>query len=219
MRAEVAKMGEERKRKELAQAGQPGAISLWAKQISDPTTGITLAQVPSKARGLVLQELARQGLKVAKPLTGKELDKMDLANNAVQNLEIMQGIVRDHPELFGPDGWMGSKFSNALGQGIPEAKRFMAAKSLANLPLLGIHGVRGKYQLKDLDDEDGTLYQSAESMGETLEQFHRSASEFRDLADRPEAIRGGSSKQTKEYHGRHYERNSPSEPWHVVKTP
>lgn len=193
VRAEAAMMNARRKQRETVEVAQPGFAQLWAKQISDPTTGITLAQVPAKGRGMVLQELARQGLKVAKPLTGKELDRMDLANNAIKNIEEMQSIVRDHPELFGPDGWWSSKLSSAMGGGIPEARRFMAAKSLANLPAIGIHGVRGKWALQDLDNLDGTLYQSPESIGGILDEIHRSASEFRNLAGRPESIRGGAS--------------------------
>jgi hypothetical protein len=225
IKAQAQMMNAQRVRKEHADMATPGYVAAWAKAVQDPTQKVTIAQVPQAARGAVLAAVQASGGKLAIPLGGDEIKRMDLATNAVTNVEEMQKILEEHPELFGPAGWGSSKFEQMLGSDDPmavNARRFLAAKSLANLPAVGVHGVRGKWALEDLDKLDGNLYQSADSMRGVLEEIHRSASEFKDLADRPASIRGtagGGQKETKEYQGRHYERNSPSEPWHVVKTP
>jgi hypothetical protein len=225
IKAQAQMMNAQRVRKEHADMAKPGYVAAWAKAVQDPTQKVTIAQVPQAARGAVLAAVQASGGKLAIPLGGDEIKRMDLATNAVTNVEEMQKILEEHPELFGPAGWGSSKFEQMLGSDDPmavNARRFLAAKSLANLPAVGVHGVRGKWALEDLDKLDGNLYQSADSMRGVLEEIHRSASEFKDLADRPASIRGtagGDQKETEEYHGRHYERNSPSEPWHVVKTP
>lgn len=221
VKARAQMMNAERMRTEKVQASQPAYVQAWAKVLTDPTQKATIAQVPSAARGAVLQAIQGQGGKLAIPLSGDEIKRMDLATNAIHNIEKMQSILDKRPDMFGPSGWMGTKFEQAVSGGDPDAVDFLAAKTLANLPAVGIHGVRGKWALQDLDKLDGNLYLNADSMRNVLSDVHDSAKQFQNVAGRPESIRGtsGGGKETKEAYGQKYERNSPSEPWHKVKTP
>jgi hypothetical protein len=201
VKAQAQMMNAQRVRKEHADMATPGYVAAWAKAVQDPTQKVTIAQVPQAARGAVLAAVQASGGKLAIPLGGDEIKRMDLATNAVTNVEEMQKILEEHPELFGPAGWGSSKFEQMLGSDDPmavNARRFLAAKSLANLPAVGVHGVRGKWALEDLDKLDGNLYQSADSMRGVLEEIHRSASEFKDLADRPASIRGTAGGEAKQ---------------------
>jgi hypothetical protein len=184
VRARVAQMKEQRMREETAQAQQPGAIQNWAKLVSDPASGVTLAQVPSKARGEVVNAVAQGGMKIAKPLTGDEIKRADLAANAVSNIEGAQAILDRRPDMFGPSGWGKTKFEKALAGGDPDAIDFQTKITLANLPAVGIHGVRGKWATEDLSKLDGNLYLNPESMKAVLGDISKSANEFKQSGGR-----------------------------------
>ena len=190
VRAMTGVMREQRLRQQQAQASNPGQIGLWAKAVADPTSGVTLATVPAAARGAVVQAVAAGGMKIAKPLTSQEMNRMDLANNAVLNIEEAQSILARRPDMFGPAGWGKTKYEKAIAGGDPDALKFQAAITLANLPAVGIHGVRGKWAIEDLDKLDGNLYLNPESMQGVLGEIHRSASEFQSLAGRGSQLGG-----------------------------
>ena len=59
------------------------------------------------------------------------------------------------------------------------AMAYKTAIDTANLPTLGIHGMKGKYALQDLAKLDSNLYINAKAMENILGEIHRSASEFR----------------------------------------
>lgn len=191
VRAMTSMMREQRMAQEKKQATDPGAIQSWVKQVTDPTSGTTLATVPMAARSAVVQAVGAAGLKIAKPLNSEEIKRMDLANNAVKNIEEAQSILARRPDMFGPAGWGKTKFEMALAGGDPDALRYQAAIELANLPAVGIHGVRGKWAIEDLNKLDGNLYLNPESMGGALSEIHRSASEFQKLAGRGPQLEGG----------------------------
>jgi hypothetical protein len=196
LRANVAQAKEQRLAQESQQLSQPGAVVDWAKNISDPTTGITLAQVPQKGRAAVLKYMSDNGLSVAKPLTGKELERMDLSSNALNNLEKAKTILREHPEIFGPGGWFHNKAALAGAGGDPNVAAFQTAIQLANLPLVGVHGVKGKWALEDLSNLDSNLYRNPESMKEILDGAIQSVMDFQKLAGRPESVSGGRKAET-----------------------
>lgn len=184
VRAMVAQMAEQRKLQTIQQISQPGAIQNWAKLVTDPMSGVTLKDVPAQARGAVINSVAQSGQKIAKPITSEELKRMDLANNAVMNIEEAQSILAKRPDMFGPAGWGKTKFEMAVAGGDPDALRYQAAINLANLPAVGIHGVRGQWALEDLAKLDGNLYLNKDAMAAVLSEIHRSASEFQKLAGR-----------------------------------
>jgi hypothetical protein len=220
VKAAAQMLNAQRIRAEHAQMATPGYVQAWAKALQDPTQKVTIAQVPKEARGPALAAVQAAGGKLAIPLTGDEIKRMDLATNALKNVEEMERILKDRPDMFGPGGWMGTKFELAFNGGDPDALKFYAAKNLANLPAVGVHGVRGKWALQDLDKLDGNLYLNAEAMTGVLGEIKRSVSEFQRLGARPPSISGaGGGKETKTYKGRTYERSSPSEPWHVQANP
>jgi hypothetical protein len=194
VRAAAAKLNSESMAKYRSMLASPQYIQNWARVLQDPTQKATIGSVPAIARGPILQAIQSQGGKLATPLSGDEIKRMDLATNALDNIEEMQRILGSRPDMFGPAGWMSTKFEQAVNGGDPDALRFYAAKNLANLPAVGVHGVRGKWALQDLDKLDGNLYLNAESMTGVLDEIHRSVSAFRDLAARPATLRpqGGS---------------------------
>ena len=162
----------------------PNSVANWGELLSDPKSGVTLANVPVKERGTVINAMATAGQKIAKPLTGAELNRSDLAGNALSNIEEAQRIMEKRPNMFGPAGFMSTKFKQAFEGGDPDAQAFMTAITLAQLPLVGIHGVRGKYAVEDLAKLDSNLYNNVDSMRNILSEIHRSAQEFADSGGR-----------------------------------
>ena len=57
---------------------------------------------------------------MAKPLTGAELTRADLAGNAIHNIEEAQAILKRRPDMFGPAGYGKSKFQELLAGGDPD---------------------------------------------------------------------------------------------------
>jgi hypothetical protein len=170
---------------QLRQAGRnvtapatPETIGNWGTLLSDPRSGVTLANVPAAQRGAVINGMQTAGQKIAHPLTSKELDRSDLATNALSNIEEAQRILQKRPDMFGPLGYGETKFSRAIKGGDPDAMAYLSAINLANLPAVGIHGVRGRYALEDLKKLDSDLYTNADSMTNVLNEIHRSVSEF-----------------------------------------
>ncbi len=220
VRALAAQLNSQANMQRARQAQSPGFVQAWAKALQDPTQKVTLGNVPSQARGAVLAEINRQGGKVAIPLTGKEVDRMDLATSAIFNIEEAQKILDRRPDMFGPGGYAGTKFKMLASGGDPDARSFQARMSLANLPAIGIHGVRGKWALQDISNLDSNLYTNAESMREVLNDIHSSAAKFRDVAGRPESIHGtagGGAGETKMYQGHQYHRSGPGQPWTMAQ--
>jgi hypothetical protein len=195
VRARIAQMAEQRKRAQLLQVSQPGSIQTWASALADPSTGVTLSNVPSAARGAVLAQMTRNGQRLSKPLTGDEIKRADLATNANSNIEAAQAILAKRPDMFGPSGWGKTKFEMAVAGGDPDAIDFVTDMKLANLPAVGVHGVRGKYAIEDLSRLDSNLYLNKDSMGAVLTDIHRSTTEFSKSGGRqspiPSASGGG----------------------------
>lgn len=191
VRASVARQKEQRLREQQAQAAQPAVVKNWADLVTDPKTGVTLANVPAAMRGAVVNQVAKDGGKIQKPLTGEEWKRADLASNAVDNIKHAQEILARRPDMFGPAGWGKTKFEMALAGGDKDAVDFQADIRLANLPAVGVHGVRGKWAIEDLAKLDGNLYLNAESMGAVLGDISRSAGEFADSGGRKGASGSG----------------------------
>ena len=175
----------------LRQAGRnvnppatPQTIGNWGTLLADPKSGVTLANVPQRDRAGVINAMQANGQKLAKPLTAKELDRSDLAGNAVDNIEEAQRILERRPDMFGPAGYGKTQFQKLMEGGDPDAMAYLTAINLANLPAVGIHGVRGKYALEDLSKLDSNLYLNADSMRNVLSEIHRSASEFKGAGGR-----------------------------------
>lgn len=191
IKANAAKLNAESLAKHRKEMSAPGYLQYWANVLSDPSqSSKTIGTPPKEARGAILSLMAQQGKKLAYPLGGKEISTMDLANSAVENIERARAVLERRPDLFGPAGFFGSKFEMAMKGGDPDAADFYTAINLANLPAVGIHGVRGKWALQDLHTLDGNLYRNPESMANVLDDIYKSASEFRETANRPPAIRG-----------------------------
>ncbi len=168
-------------------ARDPRVVDAWVKAVTDPNSNATIAQIPAAARGAVISKIAGSGLKLTKPLTTDELKRSDLAGNAVDNITKAQEILARRPDMFGPGGWGKTKFEMAIAGGDKDAIDYLTDIKLANLPAVGIHGVRGKYALEDLDKLDGNLYLNPESMGSVLTDIRRSATEFKGSGGRQSA--------------------------------
>lgn len=179
-----------------------GGLQGWSKLLSDPKSGVTLASVPSRFRNSVVNYMTSNGIGIQKPLTNDEIKRSDLAGNASLNLKKAQDILTNHPELFGPGGWGHTKYEMAIAGGDPNALAFQAAITLANLPAVGVHGVRGKWALEDLQKLDGNLYENPDAMKNVLDTVSGSVNEFRDAGGRnlgsgtPTSQGGGSSTPT-----------------------
>lgn len=184
VRAQVSQMREQRLRELQKQMMDPQAVGEWAKLVANPASGVTLANVPAGVRGAVVKYAQGQGMAIQKTLSGDEIKRADLANNAQTNLGVALEVLNKRPDLFGPAGWGKSQFEKAVAGGDPDAIRFLAAINLANLPAVGIHGVRGKWALEDLQKLDGNLYLNSQSMREVLNTINNSAGEFGKLGGR-----------------------------------
>ena len=152
------------------------AISNWADVLSDPTTNAKITDVKNQAdRNAILAELKRRGASLTHPLTGDEIKRIDLANIAVDNLKDAQEVLNRRPEMFGPKGFLKKTFKDWLQGGDPDAHKFATAIALANLPLVGIHNVRGKYAVDDLAKEDADIYHNADAMALILDEASNAA--------------------------------------------
>jgi hypothetical protein len=156
----------------------------WAPLLSDPSSGVTMRDIPNKERDSVVGYMNQNGLRIAHPLTAQELNRSDLAHNAVDNANAALDIVKRRPDMFGPAGFLKSKFRKALAGGDPDAQDFLTNIALTNLPAVGIHGVRGKWATEDLGKYDSDLYLNSESMTRALNDIIRSSSEFGHLGGR-----------------------------------
>ena len=162
----------------------PNSIANWGDLLSDPKSGVTLANVPTKERGAVIDAMKTAGQKIAKPLTTAELNRADLASNALLNIEKAQAILERRPDMFGPGGFLTTKFKKAFEGGDPDAQDYLSDVTLAGLPAVGVHGVKGKWALEDLNKLDSDLYNNPESMRRALNDIHDSVSEFADSGGR-----------------------------------
>ena len=167
-------------------AAPPAQESLdnWATLLANPRSGVTLAAVKPANRDAVINNMAQKGLQIAKPLTAQELNRSDLAGNAISNIEAAQRILERRPDMFGPAGFGKTAFQKLVEGGDPDAMDYLTDIQLANLPAVGIHGVRGKWALEDLSKLDSNLYLNQDSMRNVLNDIHRSASEFGDMGGR-----------------------------------
>jgi hypothetical protein len=159
-------------------------LKTWGNLLSDPRSGVTLAQVKPADRNALVAAMEANGQKIAHPLTAKELERSDLSYNAVSNIEEAQKILERRPDMFGPAGFGKTQFQKFIKGGDPDALAYQTAITLANLPAAGIHGVRGKWAIEDLAKYDSDLYNNAESMRRVLGEIHRSASEFKGMGGR-----------------------------------
>jgi hypothetical protein len=188
VRARVAMMAEQRKQTDKVQANDPGTVANWGRLVTDPSSGQTLKDVPMAARSAVVKWAADNGKVISKPLTQTELNREDLARNAISNIDAAKAVVARRPDLFGPAGWGKTKFQLAFEGGDPDAVDFQANIKLANLPAIGIHGLKGKYAVEDLGSLDSNVYLNTDSMNNILNEIDRSAGEFKDMGGRrPEA--------------------------------
>lgn len=170
-----------------------GSLENWATLLENPQSGITMAQVPPKMRTAVVDYMGQNGRQPAIKLGGDELKRMDLANIALQNLKDARDVLDSRPDLFGPKGFLKKTFADWIKGGDPDAHKFQMAITQANLPLAGIHGVRGKYAVDDLAKEDSDLYHNADAMGEILDEATRSATQISQSGGRKIAPRAGAA--------------------------
>jgi hypothetical protein len=153
-------------------------LANWGARLADPRSGVTMASIPTKERDAVNDYMASAGLQIAHPLTAKELERSDLAGNAISNINEAERILKSRPDLFGPVGFMKKTFKDYVTGGDPDALAYLTAINLANLPAVGIHGVRGRWALEDLSKLDSDLYHNKDAMQNVLDEIRRSASEF-----------------------------------------
>jgi hypothetical protein len=172
-RASAAKIIAERRAKESGGLDQ-NSVESFAKNIADPHTGITLAQVPIKDRGAVLKTVSDHGWSVAKPLTSRELQNMDLANNGLSNINQAISLIEKHPEIVGPGGWLHNKFELAVNGGDSNATEFLGLMELGNLASLGPHGVRAAQILEGLKRTNSNMYMSQEALLKPLKAIKKS---------------------------------------------
>ena len=159
-------------------APSQGSLENWGALLANPQSGITMAQVPPKMRTAVVDYMSQSGQQPAIKLGADELKRMDLANIALQNLQDARDVLDSRPDLFGPKGFAKKTFADWIKGGDPDAHKFQTAIKLANLPLVGIHAVRGKYAVDDLAKEDADLYHNADAMGEILDEATRAATQI-----------------------------------------
>jgi hypothetical protein len=103
--------------------------------------------------------------------TGQERNKADLANSASSQINDMKSIVQKHPEFFGPGYGQSTAFKNWVGSGDPDAKRFVAARTIAADHLAGTFGGRSEYALKALDDALGQFKENPKAAMAGLDQL------------------------------------------------
>lgn len=168
----------------------------WAPLLSNPSSGVTLAQVPKEQRSAAVDYMNANGIPISHPLTSKELDRSDLAHNAIDNVNAAMAILKRRPDMFGPGGFLKSQFRKALAGGDPDAQDFLTNITLANLPAVGVHGVRGKWALEDLGKYDSNLYLNAQSMERALNDIIRSSGDFAHMGGR-QIEGGGAAPSTK----------------------
>lgn len=170
-----------------------GTLENWGTRLSDPQSGITMANVPANMRSAVNDYMSNAGLTPAIKLGADEIKRMDLANIAVNNLQDAQEVLTRRPDLFGPKGFMKKTFKDYLEGGDPDAHKFATAITLSNLPLVGIHNVRGKYAVDDLAKEDADIYHNADAMQSILDEATRAATQISQSGGRRLPARQGAA--------------------------
>lgn len=110
--------------------------------------------------------------------TGQERNKADMATSAATQISDMKSIVQKHPEFFGPGYGQTTAFRNWVGSGDPDAKRFIAARTIAADHLAGTFGGRSEYALKALDDALGQFKENPQAALAGLDQLSGANSYF-----------------------------------------
>lgn len=172
---------------------EPDELQTAAENLSDPATNVTLNSFPIKQRMQILNYMNQHGMSPTHPLTTAEWNRTDLAGNAISNIEEAQRILKARPDLFGPVAGRVTRLRQAMQGGDVDAARFEAAIRTANLPLIGIHGMRGQYALRDVENLDADLYRNPEALAGILDEIHRSAAEFGNRGGRPAPARRGAA--------------------------
>ena len=149
-------------------------LSSWAQAVSDPRSNVSIAQVPAAQRGFVLNYMTAHNMQPTHPLTNTEINRYDLSKIGLSNIEAAQQIVNKRPDLFSAKGWASNAFKNALAKNDPDAANFQMAMKLANIPTIGIHGVKAKWAADELTKLDSTFYTSPEAMTAVLGDIHDS---------------------------------------------
>src|SRR6266702_3271 len=152
----------------------PKTAERWARWIADPKTGYTIANVPTKERSAVNEAMSRMGLEPSKPMTAAELNRSDLANNAIHNIKHAMRIVNEHGEIFGPGGWLHNQFEMAGSGGDKNAVEFLASVDLGDIAALGVHGLRAKAALDRLTNANSNTYKNIDSVKADLKVLQSS---------------------------------------------
>jgi hypothetical protein len=176
-RAEAAasRAGVDAATREANKKEDPADMPYIAAALNDPSTGAKMTDFRSASRGDILRYMTEHGQQLQQKLTGQELTRADSARIALPYIEKAQAIVNQHPEIFGPAGWGRTKMSQLLKGGNPVAKDFQTQMTLANLPMVSMHGFRGRYGVQDLANLDSDLYTNPDAMRSVLSDLHTGA--------------------------------------------
>jgi hypothetical protein len=110
--------------------------------------------------------------------TAKQRDKVDLANNAIENINAIKEVVNRRKDLFGPTAGRGTNLSVWLGSQDPDAQRVRAAMEGGSLALAGIHGTRGQYSVAGLQKMLGDFKSNPAALNAGLDQLIQSSKSF-----------------------------------------
>lgn len=203
-KAELWKQYEQLRKDDIAQkvAGRTPAappsqstVEAWETMLTDPSTNTTMAMVKAgPLRDAIVADMAQKGIKPTHPLNNAELNRADLAKIGSVNIAEAQRILHEHPEIFGPSGKAKTSFAQLFKGGNEFAKQFQAAINTADLPTVGVHGVKGKYAVEDLKKLDSELYTNPQSMELILGEIQRSLQEIARTGGRDIDIGAGGSK-------------------------
>ena len=112
--------------------------------------------------------------------TGTQRARGDMASSAREQLSDIVSIVQRHPTLFGPGYGQTTEFKNWLGSTDPDAKAFVAARTIAGDHLAGTFGGRSEPALNQLDAAIGQFKENPQAMLAGIQQLDKAAKLFED---------------------------------------
>lgn len=128
--------------------------------------------------GLSSQEFSFNQDKTYNPEpTSKERSTGDLAQSAVNQVHTMRGIIKDHPDMFGPGGDAKQELQRWLSSDAKDAGKFLAARDYLAEHSAGVFGGRGQYIIKQLQDITNPNFNPSALNG-ALDQAEETANHF-----------------------------------------
>lgn len=108
--------------------------------------------------------------------TGQERGRAQLANSSVEQIQDMEGILRNRGDLFGPASGRYTNFTEWVGSQDPDAQRFRAAARIAADHLAGVFGGRSQAALDAIYSVVGQNTTNPAAAIAGLEQMSKAAS-------------------------------------------